>query len=219
MDWADDITYAIHDMIDFYCAGLIPLHLLAGGGKGGDLGRREWAQFFDATCASAPKIAKDRDRYEDALERAIGLAGLDGPFTGSQSQSSTIWRFSSVLISQYVNAIRLVSPSEAQSERHVGIRSAARDETTILKQLTWHYVIRRSDLATVQYGQKAVIQTLFEVYEKAIREKRSELLPVWFFQLVRSDDSVSASRWAADYISGLTERQVIDCYRRLCGYV
>ena len=28
MDWADDITYAIHDMVDFYCAGLIPLHLL-----------------------------------------------------------------------------------------------------------------------------------------------------------------------------------------------
>jgi hypothetical protein len=29
MDWADDITYAIHDMVDFYCAALIPLHVLA----------------------------------------------------------------------------------------------------------------------------------------------------------------------------------------------
>lgn len=25
MDWADDITFAIHDLLDFYCAGRIPI--------------------------------------------------------------------------------------------------------------------------------------------------------------------------------------------------
>jgi len=29
MDWSDDITYAVHDLIDFYCAGQIPLDRLA----------------------------------------------------------------------------------------------------------------------------------------------------------------------------------------------
>ena len=28
MDWADDITYAIHDVADFYVAGKIPLDRL-----------------------------------------------------------------------------------------------------------------------------------------------------------------------------------------------
>ena len=28
MDWADDVTYAVHDIEDFYRAGLIPMHLL-----------------------------------------------------------------------------------------------------------------------------------------------------------------------------------------------
>jgi dGTPase len=29
MDWADDITYAVHDLVDFYCAGQIPVDRLA----------------------------------------------------------------------------------------------------------------------------------------------------------------------------------------------
>jgi dGTPase len=28
MDWSDDITYAVHDLVDFYCAGQIPLDRL-----------------------------------------------------------------------------------------------------------------------------------------------------------------------------------------------
>src|SRR5579883_3145671 len=32
MDWADDITYAVHDLIDFFCAGQIPLERLGAPG-------------------------------------------------------------------------------------------------------------------------------------------------------------------------------------------
>jgi dGTP triphosphohydrolase len=56
MDWADDITYAIHDMIDFYCAGLIPLHLLAE--HTSELGKREWRDFFKHACERNDKVAQ-----------------------------------------------------------------------------------------------------------------------------------------------------------------
>jgi dGTP triphosphohydrolase len=29
MDWADDVTYSVHDIEDFYRAGRLPLHLLS----------------------------------------------------------------------------------------------------------------------------------------------------------------------------------------------
>jgi dGTPase len=70
MDWADDITYAIYDMIDFYCAGLIPLHLLAS--EQGDGG--EWANFFDGACKRNKEIGRDRERYEKALRDALFFA-------------------------------------------------------------------------------------------------------------------------------------------------
>jgi dGTPase len=219
MDWADDITYAIHDMVDFYCAGLIPLHFLANETNGGDLSRREWAQFFDEVCARKEnaKIAANRSGFEDALRSAFALAGIDGPFTGSQAQSSDLWRFSSELISRYVGAIELCDPGASSDGRCVTIKKAARDQTIILKQLTWHYVIRRSDLATLQHGQKAIIETLYKVHVSAIKDQKWEFFPIGFSQLIRDSKQIPPARWAADYISGLTERQVVDLYRRLGG--
>jgi dGTPase len=46
MDWADDVTYAVHDMEDFYRSGHIPLHLLAS-----ELDGRERQYFFDNVFA------------------------------------------------------------------------------------------------------------------------------------------------------------------------
>ena len=130
-----------------------------------------------------------------------------------------MWRFTSELISHYVSSIKLVDPETSSDGRCVEIGSTAGDQATILKQLTWHYVIRRSDLATLQYGQQAMIEVLFNVYADAIKAGKWELFPLGFAQLVRSNSNsnISRARWAADYVSGLTERQVHDLYSRLRG--
>jgi dGTPase len=218
MDWADDITYAIHDMVDFYSAGLIPLHILAGRRDKNDLSRREWERFFESTCEHDREISRGRKDYEEALETALSVISIDGPFIGSQQQSSRMWQSSSALIDQYTRAIDLVDPNK-NSGRHVKIGEAAVRQTKILKQLTWHYVIRRSDLATAQHGQQQIIGALFEVFKEAIERKHWDLFPMGFSQLIRDnkDKNVSPARWAADYISGLTERQVFELHRKLSG--
>ena len=60
MDWADDITYAVHDLEDFYRAGLIPLHNLG----------PHWKRFR----ARAKKRLGKLDGFESAIDHAIVMS-------------------------------------------------------------------------------------------------------------------------------------------------
>jgi dGTPase len=210
MDWADDITYAIHDLADFYCAGLIPLHLLVAQEK-----KREREAFFDRTCKRVKEIGNKRGYYEEAFNRVRQLCPLDEPYVGSQDQSRDLWSFCSQLIGQYVQAIRIAVPGHPNSD--IEIEDAAKAQTTILKQLTWDYVIQRSDLATIQHGQRLMIRELFDVFHSRIIHGKLEYFPEGFAQLIERNQAISPARWTADYISGLTERQVTRLHQRLTG--
>jgi dGTPase len=216
MDWADDITYAIHDMIDFYCAGLIPLHLLVDNAS--LLGKKEWADFFDHACARNSRVFNHGDVSETALQEVLSPSSINGPYNGSPKECQDLWFYSSILISKYVAAFDLVA-QQPSGERRAVISEPALLQTEILKELTWHYVIKRSDLATSQHGQRKMIRKLFGVYRDAINNKAWEYFPVGFATLIREGDSgTPAARWAADYIAGLTERQVTHLYRKVAAH-
>jgi dGTPase len=210
MDWADDITYAIHDLADFYCAGLIPLHLL-----NDDTRTRERDAFFQRTCDRVPEIAAERTKYEEAFSQALKICPLDGAYVGSQRQSRDLWGFCSELIGRYDRAICLTRDRECGWK--IEIDKTAAVQTTILKQLTWDYVIQRSDLATLQHGQRRMIRELFEVFLSKIQSENWQYFPEGFSQLIMANTQVKPARWTADYISGLTERQVWRLYRRITG--
>jgi dGTPase len=55
MDWADDITYAVHDLVDFYCAGQIPVDRLAD-----DSDPTERESFFEEVFSRGKEEASRR---------------------------------------------------------------------------------------------------------------------------------------------------------------
>jgi dGTPase len=218
MDWADDITYAIHDMIDFHCAGLIPLHLLRPVSVDGQLkplNAREESTVFDSFLRRRKLKTAEVEDYKAAFRQALNMTNASHPYEGTLEESRDLWAFMSVLIGNYMDAFMLADPHTIADGRCAEIKELAKKQTTILKELTWRYVILHNDLATIQHGQRKAIQVLFEVFVDAINREQYQLLPKNFAELIKASKDVPSARWAADYISGLTERDLSKLHHRL----
>ena len=166
MDWADDVTYSVHDVEDFFRAGRIPMHLLA---------RRqdnvERNHFFEDVYRrrNDEKEFFGRPDLEEAFENLLtSFWRIDEPYTGTKKQRSKLRRFTAQLIHRYINGVSL----EAASKR-VNINQEFKKEVAILKELTWTYVIEAPALALQHEGQKVVIQRLFEVFAEAANSRQN----------------------------------------------
>jgi dGTPase len=230
MDWADDIAYSVHDVEDFYRAGLIPLDKLAA--PNSDERRRF---FYNVRRRHAEKgilTGYQAEELEEAATKALLLVPESGYETSTRSRAD-LRTFTSNFIATYVAAFSLRVPSHS-GESYVRIEDQAKKEVTMLKELTWQYVIHSPALATQQVGYRKVIETLFNRLFSAAASKRGHNLAM--FPLAFRNDleqCIAESRNARgslsndglrrigrivlDVISTMTERQALRMYGRLTG--
>lgn len=211
MDWADDITYAIHDVDDFFRAGLIPLNLLA-------LDDEERARFFLGTQQRwnerNPANPKNVEDYRDTFFRLIRGFPLSQPFDGDRTQQGLLRGIGALLIGEYVNATS-VGTSETSGNPVLTIDEEKRKEVQIIKELNWHYVVESAALKTQQYGQARLVEDLWTIY--ANEERADSLIPGWINPEL--DHHASPQRRAADIVASLTDQQVVKLHQRLQGTV
>lgn len=221
MDWADDIAYALHDTEDFYRAGLIPLDRLA---SGRDLPERSrfLSYYFHQAMVDDP--VKQGQADQD-LSSAIGSLGPQERFFGSIAQRSTLRNWVSNRIGDYIRAFSLRKSEEGKSL--VIIEAKAQREIDLLKQLTWHYVIRNPALATQQAGQRKLIRDLFDTFLVAAIKDQDEVFPTVFadrLRAVRTDKKMddktkerAITRLVVDLIASMTEDQALRIHHKLMG--
>lgn len=211
MDWADDITYAVHDLLDFFCAGQIPLERLSD-----ENDSSEKSLFFAEVFNRCPELAQRRSELEKIFKDIIQLFPLDRRYTGTLKQRSDLSQFATVLISRFVGAIHLVTPNG--EGRVVRIDALAQDEIRMLKELTWHYVILNAELSTVQHGQEQAVQTVFNVMIEAARTGRLQLFPpLYRGELAAEGDPNRKNRIVVDYVASMTERELARIHAVLTG--
>ena len=207
MDWADDVTYAVHDLEDFYRAGLIPIHRLR---AGTELDR------FIAEAGKRPHLSKQSDDLANVLRASLGvMVQLDTPYDGGRHQRRIVNQATSALISQFVSAdaIRINPPSE---EVGIYIHPDVRLQVDLLKEVTRYYVIDHPRIAGVREGQREMLRRLFGIYVDVVEGNRpGALLPKAIRD--RSNSGDDAPRLVADFLAGMTERQVIQTHHRLTG--
>src|SRR5262249_54105318 len=166
MDWADDITYSVHDLEDFFRAARMPLHLLSKG----DTREREW---FFRNVFERRKNDKDFSCKDDLMEAFTGvfvpIFGIVEAYNGSAKHRSLLRNFTAKLIGRYVGA---TSMGMENSQPKLVIDHNFRLEVMMLKELTWTYVIEAASLAAQQYGQARVITDLYNIYSTAAHNRK-----------------------------------------------
>ena len=221
MDFADDITYSVHDLEDFYLAGLIPLELLATDWD-------EFDRFITAWLQESPRnrVAKvvkaNPHRFQNFLNATYNLKGQYRP--GSFEQKAQIKRISSQLIQTYVQSVQL--STDYGDRGYLKYNRNREEELKFLQRIVWSYVISDPRLATQRYGQKRIIKTLFEIYLEAIHDRDLSFIPARFVREFLEIEENAANttelnlektRMAVDIVAGLSETEAVVQYRRLIG--
>ena len=208
MDWADDVTYAVHDMDDFYRAGLVPLDRLCQRG-------RELDAFNKHLQAVGGERAED---LRVAAEHVFTeLLTFEGPYAGTSKERINLRVTGSNLIRRYIDAPSI--ETEDGGAVFV-IDDQLRDEVDALKQLIWFYVIEHPTLGILQRGQRHIITSLFEIYHGAALSGEWRLFPALYTERLRTASTHDGKRRAVvDLISSMTEAGAAEVYRRLTGVV
>lgn len=221
MDWADDVTYAVHDLDDFYRAGLVPLERLTASDK------QELTRFQGYLREKAERLARgdaeddeevevDPERYAQAAENLFSgfVSSVRLPFSGKTEERVNLRQLGSTLIARYISSLTLRDSDE--DERVIlEISDEVNDQIKVLKQLTWFYVIERPSLAVMQRGQEKVIDTLYSFYRGAIEDGGVHVFPPVFqerLELAQSD--AIKERVIIDLIAGMTEASAVEIYRQ-----
>ena len=210
MDWADDVTYAVHDVEDFFRAGLIPLDRIV-------TDRSERQRVLQAVSDRPRDDALPIDDLARAFNALMDRAPMTMPFRGSRADRATIRGYTSGLIDRYVTAISLTDPGDGGSP--LRIDPVARLEVTMLKALTWYYVIESRSLVAQRFGQRRLIRALFAILlDAAVSKEDWHVFPAIYQELLAdADDDADRVRLVADLIASMSEAHVTTLYQRLTG--
>ncbi len=213
MDWADDITYSVHDLEDFFRANRIPLHLL------GRADSPEQQAFFDNVFQRRIDDVdfESKDQIKDVFTQLLTIFPLTAAYNGSALHRSALRYFTGFLIGRYINAARI---ENLEIGPKLVIDEALQVEVKMLKELTWTYVIEGSSLAAQQHGQKKIIAELYKIYsDSALDPKNWAIFPMYYREKLQSnqDNLIELQRIPVDLIASMTENQAIAMYHRLTG--
>ena len=223
MDWADDISYSVHDLDDFYRVGLIPLdRILTDAGERERFLDRVFSRWGSEGQYSGSDSSSDLIDVFDVMTERISYAHalLHETYAGTRQQRADLRSMTASLINRYVNrAVTLNKPSQTNVSPITIVPEFAM-EVTILKELNREYVLNNPALATQEYGQRRLIRELFDILANAASDSDFSVFPPPFSERLEDAPELSdrrITRIVADFISGMTERQTVELHQRLTG--
>ncbi|QIV87708.1 deoxyguanosinetriphosphate triphosphohydrolase family protein [Glutamicibacter mishrai] len=180
MDIADDIAYAVHDLDDFYRAGVLQYTTVSaelrawlentaslGQLKQADIDARRPGHALEQTwrraLAKDPWIA-DAQAFRESVER-VGHDLVDGllavPYDGGLEADRAVTAFTRRWIERLQTSVTVERTPTVRSG-HVRLGDEAWHDVIVLKFVHSRFVLERPDLAVYQRGQTRIIRSLAE---------------------------------------------------------
>lgn len=202
MDWADDVAYALHDLEDFYAAGLVPLDRLA-------RDTVEQSRFLDRTRERWREQKREVTDTEWAAHVSIAET-IFAEFPNEREPTHLMRRLSAAKANLFATGLTLSDGTLIEDPD-------MRMQLDLLKSLTWTYVIESPGLAAQQAGQRVLIEKLLEYYIDAISAS-PHALPLSVQRLATEiKDDGDRARLACDIVAGLSEAQAVAVFGRVTG--
>lgn len=223
MDVADDITYAVHDLEDFYLSGLLDSSLILEELRGAVDGTP--ADYENPIQKLRVKLSAEYPGYfgEEEFGRAAAyvLSKLADSFPrlSSPKVEPAVRQTTSDLIGRYIISVTLSESPLWPSGPHLALGRAQWHEVQILKAITMNYVISRTDIAVIQRGQTLALRNLAQLLDEWINDERDRtraprrLQDLYALAVTESEKK----RCVFDYLCSLTDLQCLSLLDRLTG--
>lgn len=208
MDWADDISYSVHDLEDFHRVGAIPWADVLESKDA--LVAKTYEKWFGATPDKEGLLEAAFNHILDLFDVAFGRTLLL-PFEGDRDQRVALRNLTSLLIGRFIQGTGL-----SEEKRALAIQENVEAEVKLLKQITKEYITSRPALVAQQHGQRRIIRDLFGVLHDGSEQQPPPFLPKklrYLYDLSEGD----RARFAADCLCSLTEHEVVALHGRLFG--
>jgi len=223
MDIADDITYAVHDIEDFYKGSLLDMLAIRG----------ELKDYIDSPQSFSGQAFRHLERslskkypgifnaafMRNVMEKIVipnFSVRFQTRYDGTDRACQKVRQFASDAVDSLINAVEPADPQKTKVGAYLFLDNQAWHVVQLYKQIVRDFVIGRSDVALIQRSQAALIQELHDELvlwrAEADRADATHSLPA---RLRDENDYYgsngpfgSIDRMPIDYLCTLTDAQV-----------